>query len=431
MRKALTEAEKQYIYKGKIAGESLVKIAKKLNCSVETAKKWWRYKRDGQAPGKRGRPAQGVLSSYDEKIRHKAVELKRKYPGRGPKRLRLDLQQALNVAESELPSIAGLGELFRQRCPEAVKVYGRQTYSSKAPLRATYPHQLWQMDGKEYVPFGSNELATVLNIRDPYSGAIIMSRAFQTTTELHCRKLTLLEVQNTLRDAFAHWGMPLFRQTDHENVYVGSPERYFPSLFSLWLLGLGIEHHPSRKKRPTDQGSVERGHRTQQNWVWQDETFVTLTALQHGLNLNQQFYNETFPSLAGHCQGQPPLLAFPQANHSNRNFEPALEWQLFDLNRVDAFLAQQFWTRLVDVNGRARLAGFRYYLGRKFSQQTVSVSFLPHSRTFAFAQGDGTFIRSLPARGFDKADIIGRVPTDECWPALLQPFQLPLPFQGV
>ena len=431
MRKVITEAEKQYIYQRKMAGASLPEIAKELNCSVETAKKWWRHKRDGKVVRDRGRPAQGVLSSYDEQIRDKAVELKRKHPGRGPKRVRLDLQEALDLAESELPSIARLGELFRQRCPEAVKVYGRQSYRSQPPLQARYPHQLWQMDGKEYVPFGNAELATVLNIRDPYSGALIMARAFETTTERHCRKLTLAEVQNTLRDAFAHWGRPLFIQTDHENVYVGSPERYFPSLFTLWLVGLGIEHRPSRKKRPTDQGSVERGHRTQENWVWQDETFATLTALQQALDQHQQLYNEAFPAQAGHCQGQPPLVAFPSAHHSKRNFDPALEWHLFDLDRVDAFLTQQLWTRLVNDNGVVSFAGFRYYLDPSFVGQTVSISFVPAGRAFAFAQADGTLIRSLPARGFDKIDIIGRAPADETWPILRQPFQLPLPFLGV
>ena len=431
MRKALTEAEKQYIYEQKMAGSSLPEIAKKLKCSVETVKKWWRYKRDGKVPRRRGRPPQGVLSTYDETIRDKAVQLKQNHPGRGPKRIRLDLQEALELAESELPSRARLGELFRQRCPEAVKVYNRQGYRSQPPFKASYPHQLWQMDGKEYVQFAQAELATVLNIRDPYSGAIIMSRAFQTTTQAHCRKLTLAEVQHTLRDAFVQWGRPLFIQTDHENVYVGSPERNFPSLFTLWLVGLGIEHRPSRKKRPTDQGSVERGHRTQKNWVWQDETFATLTALQHRLDQHQQLYNERFPAQAGHCQGQPPLLAFPTAHHSKRNFDPALEWQLFDLDRVDAFLAQHLWTRLVNDNGVVSFVGARYYLGRNFVGQTVSISFEPASRSFTFTQADGSLIRSLPARGFDKIDIIGRAPADQTWPTLLQPFQLSLPFSGV
>ena len=116
MRKALTEAEKQYIYQQKMAGNTLPEIAKKLNCSVETAKKWWRYKRDGKEPRGRGRPAQGVLSTYDKEIRDKAVELKQKYPGRGPKRIKLDLQEALKLEESELcPSTLANG--WQRICP--------------------------------------------------------------------------------------------------------------------------------------------------------------------------------------------------------------------------------------------------------------------------------------------------------------------------
>ncbi len=44
---------------------------------------------------------------------------------------------------------------------------------------------------------------------------------------------------------------------------------------------------------------------------------------------------------AADCQGQPPLSVHPAARVSGRPFQPELEWQLFDLHRVDTFLAQQ------------------------------------------------------------------------------------------
>ena len=124
-------------------------------------------------------------------------------------------------------------------------------------------------------------------------------------------------------------------------------------------------------------------------------------------------------------------MAFPQARHSGRPFDPALEWELFDLDRVDAFLAQRVWTRQVDDNGVVRVAGQRYYLGRAYLRQTISVTFLPPTRSFHFEQEDGSFIRHKPALGLDKADIIGRIPADKAWPILARPFQLPLPFGGV
>jgi transposase-like protein len=46
-RAPLTEAEKQYIYDRKQQGASLKMIAQELDCAPETARKWWRYRRDG------------------------------------------------------------------------------------------------------------------------------------------------------------------------------------------------------------------------------------------------------------------------------------------------------------------------------------------------------------------------------------------------
>jgi len=431
MREPLTEAEKRLIYEQKMAGKSLTEIAKAMNCSYETARKWWRIQRDNKTVKPRGRPALGMLSTYPQEVRNKAVELKRATPSRGGQRIRLDLQDALELDENQLPSASRLTSLFRQACPEAVKDYQRRDYPSQPPIKSTAPHQLWQIDGKEYVPVGTDNIATVLDIRDPCSGVMIGSPAFITTTPKHCRKLSLAEVQTSLRDAFTTWGMPLIIQTDHENVYVGPPERYFPSVFTLWLVGLGIEHRPSRKRQPTDQGSVERTHRIQADWSWHDLIFETLADLQTVLDNNRHLYNERFPAQAGHCHGQPTLVAVPYVRHSGRPFDPALEWELFDLDRVDAFLAQRVWTRQVDDNGVVRIAGHRYYLGRAYVRQTISVTFLPPTRSFHFEQEDGSFIRDKPALGLDKADIIGRIPADKAWPILAQPFQLPLPLVGV
>jgi hypothetical protein len=286
------------------------------------------------------------------------------------------------------------------------------------------------MDGKEKVPLAAGQVATVLDIVDPYSGLYIAAHGVETTTVTGWRKLTLAEVQTSLRAAFSHWGLPHQIQTDREVVYVGAPERYFPSLFSLWLVGLGIEHVLSRAKRPTDQAHVERSHRTLGDLVWQDTDPATLLALQHDLDETRQWLNEAFPSRAAHCHGQPPLQAHPQARHSGRPFHPALEWALFDLRRVDAYLAQQVWTRTVSETGTVSLAGQRYTLGRALAGQTVSVTFQPHNRTFLFATADGDPVTQHPARGLDQADIVGFTPTDD-WPRLEQPFQLPLPFLRV
>jgi transposase-like protein len=427
-RAPLTEAEKEYIYRRKQEGASLTQIAHELECAYETARKWWRQKRDGTQPRPRGRPRRGILSTYAASIREGAIAFKRKHPHWGPPNVKLQLKRDLGLEEDELPSSPRLSALFKAECPEAVQPRKRRLYPERAPPSVTHPHQRWQVDGKEKVPIGDSDVATILNIRDPVGALMIASRAFLTTTPEWLRKLTLQEVQDTLRQAFTEWGLPLEIQTDRETVYVGAPQETFPSLFTLWLVGLGIKHIVSRDRRPTDQAHVERNHRTLGDMAWKDQPPDTVEQLQPVLDDCRQRYNEELPVQAADCAGQPPLIVRPWARHSGRPFHPGLEWMLFDLQRVDAYLAQQVWTRKVSARGTLQIGRHRYQVGSTHAGQTVSARFIPDQRIFRFQSSDGTLIAERPAFGLDKVDIIGHMPFEEAFPLS---FQLPLPLEGV
>lgn len=428
IRAPLTEAEKQYISQRKLAGATLKQIACELDCSLETARKWWRHQRDGTRPRHCGRPAQGILSTYSASLRQCAVVLKRAHQHWGPATVKLELKRQLQLQDEELPSDARLSALFKAECPEAVQPRRQRQYPEKPPPTVTAVHQRWQVDGQENVPVGEDDVATLLNMRDPLGALMIASQAFVTTTEKGWRKLELAEVQATCRQAFAQWGLPLELQTDREVVYVGPPAVDFPSLFTLWLVGLGIQHLVIRESRPTDNAQVERNHRTLSDMTWKNQTFATLEALQAALDDHRQRYNEEFPVRAADCQGRPPLEVRPWARHSGRPFHPGMEWQLFDLGRVDAFLASHVWIRTITASGGVSVGGHLYYVGRKHCNTKVSVCFIPGKRTFRFQLEDGTLVAELPTVGLDKADIIGFMPADVACPDL---FQLPLPLEGV
>lgn len=423
LRSPMTEAEKELIAERKASGCSLQEIADELVCSYWTVRKWWRQQRDGKTVRQRGRPASGTLSTYPVELRDKAIMIKKAHPHWGPINVCLELQLAYGYQAEALPSPSRLSVLFKEQCPEAVQERKMQVYREKAPPPITRPHQRWQMDGKEAVRLGDSEYVTVLDIRDPAGALMIASQAFVTTTEKRWRKLDLVEIQNTLRQAFLEWGMPLEIHTDRENVYAGSPNVRFPSRFTLWLVGLGITHILSRSRRPTDLAHNERNHRTLGDMSWKDEYYQNLEHLQTTLDQARQRYNQHYPSHASNCQGKPPLVVHPWANHSGRPFHPNMEGQLFDLDRVDLYLASQVWTRKVSDAGFVGVGRHYYYLGLDLAGQTISVRFDPNDRSFSFEQQDGSHIKSLPAKDLDKSDLIGFVPVEQP----LFAFQLPLP----
>lgn len=427
-REALTQAEQEYVRVRKEAGATLAEIAGELHCSPQTVRKYWRRQRRGQVPRPRGRPPRGILSTYPTDMVDQAVSLKQSHPHWGPANVKLELKRQPDLAQARLPSDARLAALFRTRCPAAVQPHRRQIYSAQPPPKAHGPHQRWQVDGQEKIPVGTQDVATVLNVRDPAAALMIASRAVLTTTPKGWRKVTLAEVQETLRTAFSTWGLPLEVQTDHEVVYTGSPANDFPSAFTLWLVGLGLQHMPSRDRRPTDQAQVERNHRTLGDMGWKDEPSDRLEQLQTLLDDRRQRYNAELPVRAADCQGRPPLIAHPHARHSGRPFDRAWEWDLFDLSRVDAYLAQFVWTRKVSDRGSLGIGNHLYYVGRAHCQQTVSVRFLPETRAFRIQLPEGTLLREQPAVGLDQVDLIGYMPLEA---AVLVPWQLPLPLQGV
>jgi len=428
-RAPLTEAEKQYIYERKQTGVSLKRIAEEIGCAPMTARKWWRHQRDGTQSRPRGRPPIGILGTYPAALRETAVTIKRAHPHWGPANVRLELKCQLELDEEALPSCARLSALFKARCPESVQPRQRYHYRQKPPPVVKHTHQRWQIDSKEAIPLGDEDVATVFNIRDPKAALMIASRAFVTTTPRGWRKLTQDEVREVLRMAFVEWGLPLEIQTDREDVFVGAPQSYFPSPFTLWLTGLGITHIVGRYRKPTDQAHVERTHRTLGDMVWKDTHFCTLEHLQLALDDSRHRYNHELPVQASNCHGKPPLVVYPYAQHSGRPFHPDLEWDLFDMHRVDRYLSEFVWTRKVWSSGKVRIAGHSYSIGRDYASQKISVRFVSGSRSFRFQAQDGTVLSEQPARGLDKGDIIGRIPLGVVPSPLF--FQLPLSLEGV
>jgi transposase-like protein len=424
-RAPITQAEKQVISERKAAGESLRQISGELGCSIETVRKWWRCARTGRKVGVRGRPKKGACSTYPEEVREKAIELKQAHPHWGPKKVKLEMKEEPWLREKKQPSPARLSALFKERCPEAVQVHQPRLVPTPDP-RVKQVHQRWQMDAKEAIAVGTGRV-NVQEIRDMYSGLMIASQAFAAPqTDKGWQHLHLAQHQQALRQAFNQWGLPLEVQTDNDGVFVNLVDPSFPTLFTLWLVGLGITHVLSRRKRPTDQAKVERNHRTQGGFAWKDQPFEQVDLFQLALDHHRQVYNEAYPSQAQHCHGQPPLLVFPTARSSGRLYHPDLEWDSFDLDRVDAFLAKQVWTRKVAHNGAVHLGDHYYLLGKKWKSRTVSVRFLPENRSFHFQSPDGFVDLVFPALGLEKDQLMGLFPAHLPLPAGFQ-YTFPLP----
>jgi hypothetical protein len=338
-------------------------------------------------------------------VAERTLTLKRQHPRRGATRILHDLLAEPALTGQSLPKRSTLAEFFHQHCPELLHPY---QYQPTPPPQAHGVHELWQMDGKENVALQDGTIATVLDVREPVACIFLGSFAHAVQTEKHWRKLTLRETQSDLRAVFTEFGLPAGVQTDRENLYGRPATEAFPTLFTLWLVGLGVHHQFSRPKQPTDQPQVERGHRTLFDWMAQPDPIANLETLQTDLDTARYKHNAVLPSHAGDCQGGIPLQVHPEVLQVQRPYHVTAELSLFSLARIDQFLSRFTWQYKVSTVGQIPIHDCQYGVGASQAGKTIDVRFDPRTREFIFSDAQTTQeVKRHPARGLDVSTITG------------------------
>jgi hypothetical protein len=436
-RDPLSEVEKERIYQGKLRGQTLLAMAKAVDCSLACSRKWWRIGRDrgleGLRAAKRRRGRTGLLSGFDPMVAQKALVLKRANPGWGANRVLIELGKDPDLMGLSLPCPSCLAVFFKANCPECVSARKPREPSSGPIPQVTEAHQLWQLDNQECIPLKNGEIATICNIRDPYGAAMIASQAFEVHTERAHRKLKWTEVRQVLRNAFTEWHtMPDGILTDNELGLAGAPREPYPGRLTLWLVGMGIQHCFIRPGRPTDQPQIERNHRTIDGLALNDEALIDMNHLQAALDRERMVYNSAFPCHASDCQGHPPLTAHPELLHPRREYHPDHELAIFDLQRVLNYLSTITFERMINSANQIRIGRELYY----FSKTTVAdwqtkhilVRLDPVHNQWVFSAKQEVGERELarrPTKFLNASAITNLVPSDL---KPLKPFQIAFSF---
>lgn len=426
----LTSAEKEQIYRGKLAGATLPGLADQLGCSTACVRKWWRYGREcgltGLQAKRRGRSAAGLLSQFSPAVVAAALTYKRTHPRWGPQRVRVELQRTPTLTPLRLPSRSRLARFFKHACPEAVATYHARRLPTPPPGKPSGVHEVWQLDSQEGIRLLDQTCATICNIRDPVGAAILASCVFEVTTAKRWRKLDFPELRMVLRSAFAEWGtLPECVQTDNEVVLAGGARDGFPSALTLWLIGLGIAHRFIRPGQPRDQPEIERTHRTLDGFALDDRALQNCMCLQKALGRERQIHNTAFPSQASDCGGRPPLTAHPELLLPRRPYRPEWELSLFDLRRVYTYLAGVPLQRQVTQVGQVKLGHVCYSLGRAHAGKVVKVACLSDRAEWRFTDLQGQEVARRAIQQLTVLDLTGLDPHTQ--PSPLPPLQLTLP----
>lgn len=358
----------------KLQGYSLAEVAAATGWSFECVRSWWRRCRDGgrQAldPEDGRKQRGGRMSRFGAEIQAAFAEVKAQHPGWGAPVVRARLAAELGMAESQLPSISTIEKFWTETYPQLLRSHRprRPPPLIETAPDITAPHQRWQMDFKEWMKVESVGYVDVLNIRDEATPVKIGSFVYPA------RSSTSQDIQTALRQAFTQWGLCDRLQTDRDKrLFTNNIDHPFPSRLILWLVGLGIQHDIAPSA--THNGCVERFNGTWYERVLRGCDFETLAQIQETSDEELFWMNHKLPSQGRACQGQPPLVAYPEAQTPRRPYTPEQELTLFSMERIYEYLSQQFWWRRVNQSGQISLGGQRYGIGTAHVREDIRLTF--------------------------------------------------------
>jgi hypothetical protein len=386
MKRYTDFADQQTILRLRKEGFTYSEIAQQTHWHYETIRKVCRLGVPQQSR-KLGRPARGLLSSFDLRIRFASLKIKRQHPCWGPDVVRAELAKRPWVGQVQLPSASQIGAYFSQFRERLIEP---RAHKQLPQVKALEPakrqaHSCWQIDVQERIKLAGYGLVNLLDIVDYYTGVKIGFFLFPARQAKQGCRVSWEQYRQALRVCFERWGLPDRIRTDRERVLVPEGDYPFPSLFTLWLTGLAIEHELIR--RVIENGCVERSHRTRFNRLEGYGPLSSLAQWQELANYECWRMNAILPSRGRGCRRKPPFLVYPQVRQPKRWYRQEDELSIFDLNRVKTYLSKGKWLRHASSKGQFSFHAQKYNLGFRFHSQWVLI---------VYALADGFRVSCLP-----------------------------------
>jgi hypothetical protein len=404
-QKQTSVSERNQIIDLKLAGYTLEEVAEETGWSFYCVRHWWRCYRDGGRkaldPPDGRKQRGGPMSTFPGVIRFALLRIKKEHPGWGAAVARPRVAERLHLPEEEMPSVSTIEKYWAQYKGRLYKRHHQRhpVHKKKEGPQPKAPHERWQADFKVKIRVDGLGRVDVFNIRDDFTPLKVGSFVYPY------HEWSDREAQDALRQAFARWGLCDRFQTDKEKRLVNTGDHPFPSRFTLWLAGLGVEHEIARSAQ--ENGCAERFHRTWHGRVVEGGSFEDYDHLQQVSDKELDWINGRLPSRGRDCDGRPPLEAYPEARKPRRPYTPERELEIFSMERVYQYLAEQHWWRRVSKVGQISIGGHRYSVGMAYAYQDVKLTFDADAVEFVVEDSQEEEIKRLEPRGLTTTEITG------------------------
>lgn len=254
------------------------------------------------------------------------------------------------------------------------------------------------MDGEGNKEIANVGALTTINMKDVHSKVYVLSYPLSLKSKFSHAKTE--DYQNCIRLAFLDFGRFKKLQVDHESVFYDNTNKSpYPTIFHLWLLGLGVELCFTPKGNPQKQGMVERSHQTMDRQVFQGRIYETWEEVLLASWKRRNRLNYEIPSRV--LNNLPPLKANPKAVHSGLKYTPRQEEKLFNEQRIYQYLSTcDGWCR--KVSDSAFSLGSTRYVAKKIRQEKeIKIRFNPLTQLFDLYDSNKKLLESIKTKGLD------------------------------
>ena len=277
-------------------------------------------------------------------VEHKVLALRDAHPAWGGRKLRARL---LALGHTNVPSPSTITAILKRNgriaVDEAAKHKPWQRFEHEAA------NQLWQMDFKGHFPIAHGRCHP-LSVLDDHSRFAVGLYA--------CADEKANTVQGHLTEVFRRYGLPQRMLMDNGAPW-GSDADHPHTIFTVWLMRLGIRVSHGRPRHPQTQGKDERFHRSLMAEVVRGNSFSGLNDCQDAFGEWIYTYNFERPHEA--LGLLPPISRYQVSKRAFPETLPSIEYGDADL------------VRRVGDKGEVSFRGRLFKVGKAFRGYPVAL----------------------------------------------------------
>lgn len=307
-------------------GANLSQLCRDFGISRTNGYKWIRrFKTEGEdgLADRSRRP--NAIAGTDGEIVLRVIELRRRYPKWGAKKLRHLLLRSSRPDKT--PSSKTIARILDRAGEPRVRKPRRRlrvVMREHQPLVTKAPHDVWTVDFKGWWRTRDGRRFEPLTVRDAFSRYVLCLKMLNSTKSAI--------VKSQFEKLFERCGLPHIIRVDNGSPFACTSAPAGLSQLSAWWTSLGIRVSFSRPAHPQDNGGHERMHLDVANQL-EAESADSAEAQQRAADRWRVEFNEVRPHEA--LGMRTPAQLYARSPRQYRGIQPAHYPASYGVRRVD------------------------------------------------------------------------------------------------